>query len=44
MASTGLILNLIGVGVVVLAVYLLGDVVLGIDTGQMPDWAVAPGR
>ncbi len=42
MASTGLILNFIGVVVVVLAVYLLGGAVLGIDVGQMPDWAVAP--
>ena len=44
MASTGLMLNFTGVGVFVLAVYLLGGAVLGIDAGEMPGWAVAPGR
>ena len=40
MMKTGIILNLIGVVLVTLFIYLLGTTVFGIDLGQFPDWAV----
>lgn len=39
MVRVGILLNLIGVGLIVSAVYLLGGLVLGIDLETMPDWA-----
>jgi hypothetical protein len=39
MAATGLLINCIGVVVIVLAMYLLGGAVWGIDLARMPDWA-----
>jgi sodium-dependent dicarboxylate transporter 2/3/5 len=41
MVRGGLILNLIGVVLITLAIYTLGAMVLGIDPGTMPGWAVA---
>jgi sodium-dependent dicarboxylate transporter 2/3/5 len=38
MARTGIWMNLIGIVVITLVVWLVGTVVLGIDTGAMPDW------
>lgn len=40
MARTGIILNLIGVVLITATIWILGRVVLGIDLGTMPDWAV----
>ena len=40
MARTGIVLNLLGVVVIAAAVWLLGRVVLGIELGEMPSWAV----
>jgi sodium-dependent dicarboxylate transporter 2/3/5 len=42
MAKTGLALNLIGMGVIVLVMYLLGATMWDIDLGSMPDWANPP--
>jgi len=40
MSRTGLILNFAGVFLITLAFYYLGRIILGIDLGQIPDWAV----
>ncbi|MFO1078319.1 MAG: SLC13 family permease [Planctomycetota bacterium] len=39
MALCGLALNLVGVGLVVLAIWLLGGPAFGIDLAQFPEWA-----
>lgn len=40
MARTGLVMNLIGIVITTLIVLTIGKMVLGIDLGVMPDWAV----
>ena len=40
MVRTGIILNLIGIALITLLVYLLGTAVFGIEPGQLPDWAL----
>lgn len=40
MARTGFVLNLVGVVLLTLAIYLLGQAVLGIEPGVLPSWAV----
>ena len=42
MASTGLALDLLGVVLLVVAMYTLGVFVWGIDLGTLPSWAVTP--
>lgn len=44
MAKAGLVLNLIGVVLVAVGMWVLGRFVWGIDLGQLPDWAVKPGK
>ena len=39
MATTGLVLNLLGVVLLVAAMYTLGMAAWGIDLGKLPDWA-----
>jgi sodium-dependent dicarboxylate transporter 2/3/5 len=39
MARVGLLLNLVGVVLIVVAMHLLGGLVWGIEAGAMPDWA-----
>lgn len=39
MARIGVLLNLVGVVLIVLATWLLGGLVLGIDLGEVPSWA-----
>lgn len=39
MVKAGLIMNLVGVVLVVVALFTLGSAVLGIDPHQLPDWA-----
>lgn len=39
----GLLINLVGIVVTTALFYLLGTVVLGIDLGAFPDWAVGVG-
>lgn len=43
MVRTGFILNMVGILVVVLVTWLLGERVLGIDLGIIPPWAVTGG-
>lgn len=40
MARIGLVFNIIGVVLVTLAVFLIGNLVFGIDPAQFPDWAI----
>ena len=40
MARVGVILNLLGVTIITLAVFLIGKAVFGIDISQAPDWMV----
>lgn len=41
MIKSGIVLNLIGVLLITLFIYLIGTTVFEIDLGQMPDWAIA---
>jgi len=39
MARAGLLLNVAGMIIIVVGMYLLGGLIWGIDLGQMPVWA-----
>jgi sodium-dependent dicarboxylate transporter 2/3/5 len=43
MARIGVVLNLVGVLVIATVFYFLGQVVFGIESGVMPDWAIMGG-
>ncbi|HDS01394.1 MAG TPA: SLC13/DASS family transporter [candidate division Zixibacteria bacterium] len=42
MAKAGIVLNLFGVFLISLAFYFMGRIILGVELGAFPDWAVAP--
>ncbi len=44
MIKTGIWLNLVGVGVVTIAVYYFAIYIFGIDISVMPDWAIIESR
>ena len=42
MSKAGIFLNIVGVFIITLGFYFLGRIILGIDLGTIPEWAITP--